>query len=712
MPSRTAIASVVALLSLCVLPPGAAAKSWVASGARDFSAGKLDGVSVLSSGELILAPRAEQIEGVETQFVWDAETADDGTVYIATGAPSAVYRLKGQKAELVHKIEQKQVLSVLPLPDGSVLAGTAPNGVIYRISRHGKLSVFVDLEDAYVWDMVRGPVGRIYCATGPNGRLVELSGSGKPTELFKADQANLTCVAVDKEGTVYVGTSPGGYVYQIEHGRKVSVLYQAEEQEVHDLLIGPDGALYACTAQGQAMRGPKAPSLTEPGQSPGRSSTTTLPPSPSGERAGAATNSIYRIVPGKGALVMARFPSAFIVSMAASDGEVLAGTGPDGRLMAVRPDRVYRIVIDLDAAYIMAMAVGEDGDVIVGTSNPGRLWRLSKEGRASGTLLSKPFDAGYLSRWGRLSWKGTVREGQDIELKLRTGNAARPDEHWSDWSEPVDRPEGGAVNVPPGRFAQFAARLSAHRHCGSPTLLEVEVSYRQSNRPPRIEGLLIDGEDALDGTASPGRRPGGSGSQRPGMPALRRPERPRGQKELRWRVSDPNGDKLRFELYYRAEDELAWKRLAPKLREETSYNWDTSRVPDGYYRIKIVAFDDPSRPPEEALSEERISKPVLIDNTPPSVSALQARRMPDGSYSLTGLASDGRGRIASIEVSQNAGDWQAVFPDDGIFDSPEERFSFETDILEPGEHVFVFAATDAAGNVGSNKVVIEVPHKG
>lgn len=704
------------VLALLLAAPQATAtigKTWKTSGTEQFAAGKLKGVSVLSTGPVELAPEAEKIEGVEAEFVWDVEAAADGTVYVATGGPAAVYVLKAGRAELLHESEQKHVLSVLPLPDGSVLAGTAPQAVIFRIDRHGKTTTFADLEDSYVWDMAIGPHNRIYCATGPEGRLMELNRAGEVTELLKAKQKNLMCVTVDEDGTVYAGTDTDGYIYRIERGERSAVLYDAEESEVHDLVVGPEGELYACTAQSRpAGRTGGPPS----GSSEKRPERPAEPPSPSpGAGAPAAHNSIYRIVPGQGAVLLARFDKMFVLSLALAGDRVLAGTGTDGRLMAVGPDMLYRILTEFDVGHVTAMAVLQEGDVIIGTSNAGNLWRLKPGYRDRGSLVSEPFDAGYLSRWGRASWKQKTATGQNIRLKVRTGNSGEPDEHWSEWSDWATDPDGEALEVPMGRFVQFQTELSTRAKAGTPVLLEVNLSYRQANRKPRIEDLTVDGQSLLgrkERAGTPSRaRPSGASAQRNAR-AAREPGAPSARKSIAWKASDPNGDELFFELYYRGLDEAEWKEIDEDLRDKTSYTWDTSRTPDGHYLLRLIARDDAVRPEGEALADQKVTNPLLIDNRRPAVLDLRARRRPDGSFELSGVAQDEHSRITAIEVSRNSEDWLPVFPTDGILDSLREPFSHRTEPLEPGEHVFVVAATDSSRNTGSGKVVVTVEAAG
>ncbi|KPK61718.1 MAG: hypothetical protein AMK73_07910 [Planctomycetes bacterium SM23_32] len=682
-------------------------KTWTTSGAEQFARGKLEGVSVLSKGWVELAPQAEEIEGLEAEFVWDVETSEDGAAYVATGGPAALYVVREGPAELLHKSDQKQVLSVLPLPDGSVLAGTAPEGIVLRVSRQGKVTTLADLEEAYVWDMAFGPDHNIYCATGPNGRLLRLSRAGEVEELFKAKQNNIVCVAVDGEGTVYAGTDTGGLIYAVAHDGAVSVLYDAEEDEVHDLLVSEGGALYACTAQSRIPAPPGAPPPPRGGPPESERPPTAVG---AGPEAPSAPNSLYRIEPGKGAFRVARFDRTFLLSLAEGLGFVLVGTGTEGRLLAVEPDMQYRILTELDSSYLTAMAPLPNGDIIIGTAHAAGLWRLKPGVRKQGALLADPFDAGYLAEWGRVWWKQRTETGQDVRIKLRTGNAGEPDEHWSEWSDLCLDASGSPVEVPMGRFAQFSAELSTRGNLGSPTLLEVNVSYRQANRRPVIEDLAVDGESLLKKQEN-GGPPGGPGPARPGPRPPRQPGRPEppARKTIAWQAADPNEDELTFKLFYRGLDETEWKELEIELDDETSYEWDTARVPDGHYLLKLIASDEAARPQGEALADEKVTTPLLIDNGPPAVRDLAARALADGAYELTGVAADGHSHLAGIEVSRNSEDWLPVFPTDGILDSTEEPFVYRTDVLEPGEHVFVFAATDSEHNTGSAKIIVRVP---
>lgn len=712
---KTIVLLAAALLCAGLPALGDIGKTWTTSGAREFAEGKLEGVSVESTGEVELAPETQKLEGLEAEYVWDVETGPDGTAYVATGSPAAVYTVREGKVERLFSTEEKQVLSVLPLPDGTVLAGTAPQGIIFRIGRHGKATVFADLEDQYIWEMALGRHNEVYCATGPNGRLLELAPDGSAKELLKVKQKNFTCVAVGKDGTLYAGTDTDGYIYSIAPNGRASLLYDADETEVHQILVDGEGALYACTAQSEPSGPSSGPPSGPPRNAKPPSEPTSEPAGPPSVHGPGAYNSVYRIVPDKGAFLVARFDKMFMFSLAPVGDRLLVGTGTDGRVLSLRPEMQYTILTQFDAAFVWAMAPLPGGDVIAGTCHPGSL-RLVKAGcRDTGTYVSKPFDASYLSRWGTVRWTQKTGAGQSIRVKLRSGNSAEPDERYSDWSEWVTDPAGQAVNVPMGRFAQFEAELSRRGRTDSPLLLNVDVSYRQANRRPVIEDVALDGTSLLGkeergGRPSAERTPPRGGTQQ--AAAQKAPPSGPGAKTIAWKAADPNDDDLSFSLYYRGVHEAEWKKLKEDLRDDTSYAWDTVRVPDGYYLLRLIASDIPSRTKEDALAEEKVAGPFLVDNTPPTVVDLLSVRRPDGSYELTGIARDTLSSIAKIEVSHNGEDWRTVFPTDGILDSPREPFSYAAEALPPGEHVFTFAAADSSGNIGNAEVVVTVQPAG
>ena len=129
---------------------------------------------------------------------------------------------------------------------------------------------------------------------------------------------------------------------------------------------------------------------------------------------------------------------------------------------------------------------------------------------------------------------------------------------------------------------------------------------------------------------------------------------------VRWSAHDDNSDDLRFSVYYRSPDESAWHLLKDNLTDRF-YSFDANLLPDGPYRIKVVASDAPSNPAADALTGEKVSDLFLVDTGTPRVTDLTAKRTSEG-LQVTATATDQKTPIAHAAYSLDAGPWQYVDP--------------------------------------------------
>jgi hypothetical protein len=181
--------------------------------------------------------------------------------------------------------------------------------------------------------------------------------------------------------------------------------------------------------------------------------------------------------------------------------------------------------------------------------------------------------------------------------------------------------------------------------------------------------------------------------------------RPAGQQlQISWQADDPDGDKLSYSLYFRGEDEREWKLLRADISENT-YLLDGDVLADGRYFFRVVASDRPSNAADQARQSELIGPPVLIDNTPPVVTASAPRR--NGAAVDIDVDAQDRGSILRrCEYSVDAHAWMPVEAVDGVTDSAREQFRIHIDNLASGEHLIAIRAYDVAGNAGLTKVVV------
>ncbi len=141
----------------------------------------------------------------------------------------------------------------------------------------------------------------------------------------------------------------------------------------------------------------------------------------------------------------------------------------------------------------------------------------------------------------------------------------------------------------------------------------------------------------------------------------------------------------------------------------TSYNWDTRKVADGTYLVKVVASDRTSNA-VGWLTKEAISDPFVICNSKPDLAVgkhgIDVKA--NGSATLTGIASSKLVEITGVQYRVDGGPWNAAAADDGVFDSPEESFTITTGSLSTGKHKVEVEAIDKAGNSASQTVEVKV----
>ena len=735
----------LALSLACVACVGVAwgvpVEKWVQTTRSDFAQGKAKGVAILPLGQVALAPNLEPVGKAAAPHIWALAADTKGTVYAATGIQAKLLRIRNGKVDTFFTSPTKSDLEVLAVavgPDGAVYAATAPSGALYRISPDGKAAKLYKGPDAYIWALAVAADGTVYAGTGPNGKLLKIAPDGKATTLLKANAKHVLCLALAADGSLLAGTDKNGFLYHVSPKGTSRVVYDAAESDIRALAFDPKGTLYFATAATSTTRRPTTtsrPASPIPGRTiriirrssagarpsgptmmPSRPSTSR--PSPSRPAApGArlsATNSIYRLAPnGDVTRVLSQAGVAFY-ALAWHHDRLYAATGNDGKLYRVDDDQAVQIA-DLDESQIMAFATSAKR-LLLATANPGHIHRLAAAHTAQGTLESEVYDTASLSRWGRIAWAADTPRGTSLSLATRTGNVARPDPSWSPWSAELTVADGQAIPSPSARFVQYRVTLKTTRSDATPVLDEVLLAYAQSNRPPRVTGIKI-------AKAPVPRRP--TPRPQPGQPAPRKPmpnsrplntqKQPASQQRgpvadrvrIMWQANDPNKDELRFTVSFRGEDEKSWKQLGERLAG-AYFDWDSHNVPDGSYRVRVVATDAGSNPPDQALEGHRTSEAFVIDNTPPTVADLQVTVGKDRVVTIAARCTDTGAGVANAEYSIDAKDWTSVPAADGIFDANTETVEFKTKPLDKGEHTIVVRAKDDAENSGAAKAVFVV----
>lgn len=739
-------------------------RRWRQSTYEEFLKGTAHGIAVRSDGRLELAPKFTLLADADASYLFSVRLDPKGTLYAAGGSPAKVFRFDSNaKPTVVFDSSDLSAQAIAFDSKGVLYVGTSPDGKVYKVSATGEKSVFFDPKTKYIWDLAFGPDGTLYVATGDKGQLFAVAPDGKGEVFYSSDEAHIRVLAFDKNKNLIAGTEPSGRILRISRaaGQSVGknpkpaasgaaegfVLYETSKREVTSLAVSPDGSIYASAIGEKPRAGVVTPSavIVTP------QATTTITTGIVGQTQGPlqqpflpfpnlVSSSIYRIS-SDGApeeLWTSREDVVYALGLA-SDGRLLAGTGNNGALLAIDGRGVFAQLAKSGSSQITGIAGNSSGKVFLCTSNPGKVFSLGPEYEAEGTFESHSFDAQLFSQWGRIEWwspppassaklssSSAHSTEPRIEFFVRSGNTDDPAKEWSRWFGPYTK-SGAATEAPSARFAQWKAVI----HDGRPGdgIDWVTLAYLPRNVAPVIDGIAIQ---------DPGVRaqsPPVMASNQPTSVTLKMPpstsptgvtitqtsssrfEQPpqgfmqKGYRTVVWTAHDDNEDELQYAVYYRGENETAWKLLKDRL-DQKFYSFDTTTLPDGAYYLRIVASDSPSNPPAGALTAERESERFEVDNTPPVVEELRvgpASGKMSGGHPVSFTARDATSTIDRAQYSLDGGEWILVSPSNGISDAPTEHYDFGIPAVSPGEHTLSVRVYDQFENAGSAKTTFTVP---
>ena len=734
----------VASLTLSALPARAGGPVvWELNSREELLKGEARGVSVTDTGALMLAPRFAQLFDTEQAYVWSTAADAAGNVYLGTGHDGRIFRVSTEgKGALVYDAAELDVTALAVGRDGALYAGTSPDGKVYRVpagaAAGAQAEVFFDPPDKYIWSLAVMADGALAVGTGDAGKIYRVRAGGAKAEeslLVDINETHVMSLAVDGRGDLVAGTDPGGLVIRVNAQGKAFALFDAPLREIHSLASAPDGSIYvlalgeaASSARPQAVSASSASSgqgsvssvamtVTDDGGAAQAAAAAAQPQAPARSRneLANARSAVFRVLADGGSDVLWSSPQVTAFSVApAPQGGVLIGTSDKGRIYHVTDDGRDTLLVQSSEDQISSLVV-RGREVLAASSNQGKLFRLTAEAAGEGTYESPVRDARFSASWGRIWWRGRGA----VELQTRTGNTERPDQTWSEWSAPYRAAAGAPVASPRARFIQWRAVLRSQAQGGGAAASEaarvegVSVAYLPRNVAPEVVQVTtlpvgVALLPAVQVQTDPNLEASGLDpaliAPVPQVPARRAFQR--GAIAVQWQAEDRNGDSLEYAVYYRALGETDFHLLRENLRDNF-FTVDGAALGDGRYVFRVVATDAPDNSVGAALTGERTSEPVQIDNTPPVVRPSGSPSTgAGGKVSLSFTAEDANGMIRRADVSVDGGPWRAVFPEDGIADSPRETFALSLPLASAGEHIVALRVFDAGGNTGNARVVV------
>lgn len=431
--------------------------------------GELEGAAVDGDGFVHAGPDQRVIADGLTGAVLAVARGGDGNLYVATGAPGRVGRVDAGRVDGLWDADKPLVTSLLPLGRDRLVALTAPDGgaEIFELAtkkrtsipcKHAKLLLAGVVVDGDVWAVGGGDDG---------GVVVKLAAGARDWNVVARTKQELRSIAVAAQGKtarVVAGSSDEGIVYDIlvdGDTARVRALLDATPGEVTSVALAADGTVFAGLTDGEGKLSKLAGAKAKDGGGDDDDD------KKNGKKPKARKvkgGEIWRL--GKDGSARLVFQSKehgpYALALDAAGKQVLAGTGPEGRIVAVdvdgraRPD-VWSRRSGNDE--ITALLVEKTG-VTAGASHGGAVLSFGGGAYAKAAYLSPTLDADGRARWGLV--RVTTDKGQAPRVSLRTGNTREPDETWSDWSSSASAAVDGVVlPAPAAPFAQVKVELPA-----------------------------------------------------------------------------------------------------------------------------------------------------------------------------------------------------------------------------------------------------------
>ncbi|MSV34318.1 MAG: hypothetical protein EXQ47_01795 [Bryobacterales bacterium] len=736
------------LLAAALSLHAATTATWELNGYRDFLRGRTSGLSITRDGRLTLGPRLDTVFSSDQAQIWSVAAAPDGSLYLGTGNRGRLIKVDAAgQGTTIWNSDEPEIFAVAVDRAGVVYAGTSPDGKIYRIE-NGRATEYFAPGERYIWALAFAPDGALYVATGQQGKIFKVTGPGRGAVYYETAQSHVTALAFDRESRLLAGSEPNGILYRITGSpARGFVLYDANLPEIRAIVAAADGSIYAAALGGSLAKKTSAASSSsstsstmvtapatsitvtdaqsglnpapkpDPARTAPAASSPISAPSTATEVSGVEKSALYKILPDNTVETLWTSKEENVYDIAAESASALTFlTDAQGRVYRLDPrsDRSHEATLitqtnESDATRLTASAKG----LLIASGNPGKMLLAAGPSAANSSANSAWFespvhDSGAVARWGRLTWVGS---GQGVAFKTRSGNSARPDATWSDWSDPISDPAKSLIGSPNARYLQWRADFA-----GVDTEIDsVSIAYLPQNTAPAVRSITVSSQASASSTAKTTASAtssaysitvtDGGDATTPAGTQSQTLARPGGQQmAITWQADDPEGDKLSYSLYFRGEDQREWKLLRDDLTDN-KYTLEDDVLADGRYFFRVVASDKLSNPAAQARQAELVSPPVLIDNTPPAVRTAAPRR--NGNALEIDVDAEDRGSsLRRCEYSVDARPWQPVEAADGVTDSPGERFLVRIADLAPGEHLIVIRAYDAAGNAGLAKVVI------
>ena len=661
---------------------GVVTRNYSSSRKGFYNNGTYNGIMLTEQGSLVLAPIIEKDGAIDGKFIWKIYPSADGSMYAAiSGNGAELYKRNAGESDFnlfVKSTNESAFTSVISDDSGNIYAATGPYARIIKYDNAGNEIWSKNVDDTYIWDMKFDNNGNLYAAAGGNNaRVLKITSAGNITEILKTDEQHAMSLYFDsKNNKLYVGTAGRGLVLAIDLATNLEnpsskTLYDTAQNEVYAITMDNIGNLYF----GTATREPSyliLPSIIDGGKS-------------ADDNAKEFRNSLYK-ADTNGTVQRLFFLNQTLVFALSSDNDnnIYFITGDNADIYKINGnDGLLSYIGGLDNKILSTFSATKDG-LYFAVSKTGEIYKMQNNNLSEGSFVSDTLDLRLLSKLGSLNAMTTVPEGSDISFEVRTGNVARVDNTWSDF---VPIAEDGKINVPDGRFMQFRVKMKTSNSESVPVLSSMDFTYIENNLPP----------DVLNGGLTTHYK-----QQNDSNETTKSPQLEENETMIYWKGSDPNGDKLIYDLEYRLKGERNYRKLANNL-ENSYFRFKSYLMPSGIYDFKITASDRHDNPIDLSKTKTLEVLNIKYDNDPPEIFDF-AVNTEGNARKITFRVEDKLSFLKTVRYSAITEEWHYIIPDDKVLDSMSENFTIL--IKDENTGSITIEVLDTEGNIKFYSFVI------
>lgn len=656
------------------------------------------GVRIGSDGRLKLAPNLRRVAQLPESIVWAAVSDGSGGMFFSAGNDGKLFRYTGGAVKPLAQVKGGIVFAMARVGQDLIVAPSGEQKLL-RVTPAGEVKPFADIDARVVWAMVAQGTELHLAGGGEKGAVLLQAREGSSRKVLElGEETAFTALVPDGQGGWYLGSHGHGLALRYA-GSQLETLAATGFEQVNSLAVH-DGSIYLGVNNGLATRFASGQLEKREGYL--------------AERSPNSKGAVIRLDRNRVPETLWQSSQSQVFAMTVWNSQLLVGTGNRSRIFSIplndtaRDLDPFALLQDLGTAQATAF-LGAGQDLMIVGSNPAELHVLSESQATEGALESRILRGAPLADWGRAYVNADLPAGTNVELQVRVGSTELPDGTWSPWTPPLR--SGERPSLKPSRFAQFKLKLSSGRGGTSPMVESVRMHWANRNLAPQWESIDTMPPGFVITRSGP---PEDIGLERVPLetqkliPALgtmgaeKRSYR-RGAQAFVFRVTDPNADALNFQVRL-IPDKGNPIELA-KVWRDRFFTFDTMPVPDGRYRLEVIASDAPGQPFNVALASTWRTAAFTIDHTPSVITDITA--VPEGdSVRVKFTDRDEMSVLKEASLSADGDAWLQVAPDDRIFDAKEERF----DILVPRDRLkgdrILIRVVDGQNNEQAAAVVI------